>query len=929
MAITVDSLQIEIGASSASASNEIQKTTETLKGLKRATEQQFRNPLKDMARADTLSKQLESVNREIDRTAQHLKSLEQAKIKFAGDPEGLKQVQDNINTYNALMGRLQQQRGDITAGIVLNQVGDAAQTSAPKISMFRKEWERLKSQLSASARIKPFTGIQNFVRSLGRIAYYRAIRAAIKAVTKTITEGAENAYWYAKKYGESTKYIAEAYDNLSSRSYTMGNQLGAAWATLKATIQPILLSIISLIQRAADAITQFFALLGGRSTYLKAIDYTKEWGKQTAGGAKAAKEWKNQLMGFDEINRLDEPNDSGGGGGGGTPDYSKMFEEAKLADWTKKLQDLIGKLKISFDDVFLEWHNLNPEQIGKKIVTGLCGVLGMITGFVFGGVPGAITGTIAGVGVGLLISSLVFDNDGTISKEEVASLIKTALMGLCGGAIGFTIGGFKGALLGASLGISLSALLKSVEFFKDSNIDIESKVLDALTALSGAAIGWKIGGVTGALLGAAIGFSINALLQDVIFADRTGWTATDWITNLASVLAPTAGALIGFAVGGVAGAAIGLAIGFALSLAIENWDEIKAWVVDKWDQAKEWCVEKWDDLKTSVSEKVNKTAEDVKTWFGELPGRIAYWLGYAFGAAVKWWEETDPKIQAAFDSVVQWFKDLPGRIVEAVKELPGKIKEKIEEWKKVFDDNVPQMIQDVVDEFGKLKEKIKEKAHDVVQGLKDGIKEKWDELITKITEWKNEFVQGFKDAFGIHSPSTVMKELGENLIGGFWDGIKEKWAEFKLWIEEALGNFKEWWSNFSFGNLKLKIPRIVTGSRPAESAVARFFGINNIPTIRVEWDEFAKGGFPEDGLFLANHGEMVGKFSNGKTAVANNEQIIEGIKRGVYAATTEAAISGNSNSGNNERPIDIYLDGKIIARSTTRYQTQFAKAGGI
>lgn len=918
MAITVDSLQIEIGASSASASSEIQKTTETLKGLKRATDQHFKNPLKDMARADTLSKQLESVDREIDRTAKKLETLSRAKVTYAGDQESSKRIQDDINTYNSLMSRLQQQRGDISAAIVFQQIGNSAEESAPKISRFRKEWERLKEQMKESAQIKPFTGIASFVKSLGRIAFYRAIRSAIKAVTKTISEGAENAYWYSKKYGDATKYISEAYDQLSSRSYTMGNQLGAAWSTLIATIQPILLQIINLVQRAADAITQFFAVLGGRSTYLKAIDYTKEWGKATAGGAKAAKEWKNQLMGFDEINRLEEPNQGGGGGGGGTPDYGKMFEEAAISDWMKKLQDLIGKLKISFNDVFLEWRNLNPEQIGKKIVTGLCGVLGMITGFVFGGVPGAITGTIAGVGVGLLISSLVFDNDGTISRTEAASLIKTALMGLCGGAIGFTIGGFKGALLGASIGISLSALLKSVEFFKDSDIDLEGKVLNALTAVSGAMIGWKIGGIAGALLGASIGFSLNALLNDVVFADKTNWTAGDWVSAIIGALAPVAGTVIGLVLGGPAGAAIGLAIGVGLSLAITNWDEIKQWVADK-----------WDELKTSITEKVNKFKEDAAKWFSELPGKIAYRLGLMLGEIVKWKLEVALKISEWFGELIQRCKDLPGDVAEAIKEMPAKLKEKVEEWKKVFTDNVPQMIQDVVDEFGKLKEKIKEKAHGVVEGLREGIKEKWDLLVAKIVEWKNEFVQGFKDAFGIHSPSTVMKEIGESLIQGFWDGITEKWNSFKEWIEEALNNFKEWWSNFSFGNLKLRIPRIVTGSRQAESAVARFFGINSIPTIRVEWDEYAKGGFPEDGLFMANHGELVGKFSNGKTAVANNEQIIAGIKQGVYEALTEATIAGSGGSSGGDRPINIYLDGMVIARSTTKYQTQFAKAGGV
>lgn len=50
---------------------------------------------------------------------------------------------------------------------------------------------------------------------------------------------------------------------------------------------------------------------------------------------------------------------------------------------------------------------------------------------------------------------------------------------------------------------------------------------------------------------------------------------------------------------------------------------------------------------------------------------------------------------------------------------------------------------------------------------------------------------------------------------------------------------------------------------------------------------YATGGFPEDGIFFANHNELVGRFSNGKTAVANNAQIVEGIANGVRDANAE------------------------------------------
>ena len=72
--------------------------------------------------------------------------------------------------------------------------------------------------------------------------------------------------------------------------------------------------------------------------------------------------------------------------------------------------------------------------------------------------------------------------------------------------------------------------------------------------------------------------------------------------------------------------------------------------------------------------------------------------------------------------------------------------------------------------------------------------------------------------------------------------------------------------------------------------------------------KFATGGFPEDGLFYANHSELVGKFSNGKTAVANNEQIIKGIQRGVAQGIQDAGF--NNQSSTTEMRGDIRIDGK-------------------
>jgi hypothetical protein len=85
---------------------------------------------------------------------------------------------------------------------------------------------------------------------------------------------------------------------------------------------------------------------------------------------------------------------------------------------------------------------------------------------------------------------------------------------------------------------------------------------------------------------------------------------------------------------------------------------------------------------------------------------------------------------------------------------------------------------------------------------------------------------------------------------------------------------------------------------------------------------YASGGFVEEGPFYMNRGEMVGKFSNGKTAVANNQQITEGIKQAVMEGMAQVMM--NSNAGGNSAPI---IENVFKCDSETLYRmTQVGKA---
>ena len=72
------------------------------------------------------------------------------------------------------------------------------------------------------------------------------------------------------------------------------------------------------------------------------------------------------------------------------------------------------------------------------------------------------------------------------------------------------------------------------------------------------------------------------------------------------------------------------------------------------------------------------------------------------------------------------------------------------------------------------------------------------------------------------------------------------------------------------------------------------------------------GGFPEDGLFFANHNELVGQFSNGQTAVANNSDIQKGIEEAAYRGFVRASAENTRETSLLEELIDAVREGKQI-----------------
>lgn len=261
MSDTLESLEIEVKHSASGAADEIKNVTSAVRSLGRALEK----VLPDMhIFRDLLSgKSVNITNNTTNQYAQSINNVQQAARKASSAAK------------------------DVAKGI--KETGEAAKKSDGPMS--------------------------NFVASLKRIAFYRIIRTVIKEITQAFKEGLENAYEWSKTVGGE---LAPALDRIATASAQMKNQLGAALGELLVQLEPLITGLINLITELARAMTWLFAVLAGKEQYMVADKVATSWKKAD----KAAKGYKRTILGFDVINRLNDPNS---GGGKSAKDYSNLF----------------------------------------------------------------------------------------------------------------------------------------------------------------------------------------------------------------------------------------------------------------------------------------------------------------------------------------------------------------------------------------------------------------------------------------------------------------------------------------------------------------------------------------------------------------------------------------------------------------------------
>lgn len=361
MADTLESLEIEVKHSASGAAGSIQEVAESVRRLGTALDaalpqlQKYAAALKDIGKAKVPSVQQPKVDvqQPTPLETQDTGALDSVTSALDGGEldrveSGLQRVKDIAQSIgNVVRGAFSKMRDDVArVSDALSRVGSSAHRA--KSGVDGAKWS-IKEMSKEVAKSK--SPLDNFAASLKRIAFYRILRGVIKSITQAFQEGLEKAYLFSSGISGEGNRFAAALDRMKSAGNQMKGQLGSAFIGLLAAVEPVLIALINIVTKVADAISQLFAAFTGK-TYLKANTTAAQFADTMARGGAAAKEWKNQLLGFDEINRLNEPN-QGGGGSAANPLDGFSFEDAPIAEFwqnlASKLSPIIEQIELMFE----------------------------------------------------------------------------------------------------------------------------------------------------------------------------------------------------------------------------------------------------------------------------------------------------------------------------------------------------------------------------------------------------------------------------------------------------------------------------------------------------------------------------------------------------------------------------------------------------
>ena len=757
--------------------------------------------------------------------------------------------------------------------------------------------ELVKKIIPAGEHMEQFSG--TFKKLFSRIAVMGLLRRAFSQMLAAMKKGIQNVAKSVDSYNQSMSMIA------TSTNYAK-NALAASLAPALNAIAPIIDKLTDKFVSLIEIFSQVVAKITGQSTFVKArkvqVNYAESLenaGKSASSANKALKEYQKTISAFDEANLIKTKQDTDTSGGAASSGGGYAFDEFKVAD-----EGLAGKIGKMIDDIKAAFERGDYYEAGKIFADNLNSVVQKAHNLDWAGTQEKVSQFVHSIGESIngAVENIRFEDIGKL----IANLYNT---------VSTAIVDFTHSINWESIGAGLANGLNGII----ANIDVNN-VASLLMEKFNIAVNLLYGFVTE--------FDFNTFGLKLSELLTSAFNSIDFehiVTIINDGLKGIADLFITF---------------------FENTDFAE--MIDTISQSLESI--DWEGIGSKVGELLQSI-----DWVGIFKS-LLHTIDSALGGIIEFvsgfleevdWLQLTLDIQEMIGSLftdINWeelineVSGLLGNLFSASFQILSGVAFGIAEF-------VQKMVDDIKDYFSKYFS-WDDEPEQIIEGLFEGIKD----AFVNVGQWIKDnivtpFINGFKDGFGIHSPSKVMDEQGGFLIDGLKNGIGDVWSKIKENFDNFKNSISNWFSTSattfsSFGSdLVTSISsgigdiwsKVKDKFNSFIDSIKNFFKGKDLFKVNVDWDTtstvgrllsekglpgipkfsfFENGGFPDYGeMFVARENgipEMVGKFGN-RPAVTNNDQIVAGISKGVYDAVVSAIGLTQGFSQNRDRTTNINL----------------------
>jgi serine/threonine-protein kinase RIO1 len=656
--------------------------------------------------------------------------------------------------------------------------------------------------------------------------------------------------------------------------------IGTVFLPLLNRVASMLATIAAWANRVAQAIANVFgkkiktstaAVAAGAGGAASSFEDMEDAAK---GAGSAAKEAAKSVLSFDILNKLSDNSSSGGGGSGTDADAGGGGgildgfgeEEEETAETSEKLERALQRIKDLIASI-----NFEPLQQAAARVREAFSALADVIG-------GAL--------------SWAFDNVlAPLAHWTIEDALPAALDALASGLNMITE--------------ACKALSPAFQYLFESIIKPVGQFVGHVLVQAFEGLKEAFDSITSVLTGEK---SITGAFQTLSTKGRV----------MGTVLAVAAAAIIG--PWGLAAAAIAAGVATIIS----HWDDVKEAIgtlKEKWKEDTDAIKAKFSEAKESVGADI----ENIKEYFAGIPEK---WESVKTSLAEKWdavkakFTEGKEQLQTDIENIKAYFAGLSAKwegIRAAIVEKWDAVKAKFTEGK----EQLQADIENIKEFFAGLSQKWEE--------IRAAIAEKWDTMTQKFNNGRDKI------------------KAAIDRIKSFFEDLKTKWNTIKDQISQKIDDLKQKWENFklAFGSVKDAVVRfaqnLLSGvTAPFNSIISLVNSIASACQTAAAWvssvlgaggyaDQFAErnmeagggmwngiyasGGWPDVGeVFLAREAgpEMVGTIG-GRTAVANNDDIVEAVARGVATAVAQVLNSGGGRQSGGS--VTLNVNGKEFCRA--------------